>query len=125
MGDDLYYKKDLNKMTKHNLAILGYEVSDPTRFGMIKTNDYGNMVDVIEKPKRCKSKLANTGVYVLDRRFFKYDLAYIGNGEFGLPQTLAKMAKNNKIKVERASLWHPIGNAEDLKSAEQIIHKLS
>jgi hypothetical protein len=33
------------------------------------------------------------------------------------------MAAKHKIRVEKSFLWHPIGNQEDLKKAEEIIHK--
>lgn len=122
MGDDLYHPKDLDRLLKHDLAILGHEVEDTSTFGVIKTNSRGNMVEVIEKPKRSKFKLANTGVYVLDKKFFDYDLVSIGNGEYGLPQTMAQMARHRKIKVEKASFWHPIGQPDDLKKAEEILH---
>lgn len=123
MGDDLYSKKDLNKLLKHDLGILGYEVDDPSKFGVIKMNKKGHMTDVIEKPKNMKKALANTGVYILNRNFFNYDLVSIGNGEFGLPQTMAKMARDHKIKVEKAEHWHPIGNPDDLKKAEKVLHQ--
>ena len=121
MGDDLYHKKDLENLLKHDLAVLGYEVKDPSQFGVIRTNKMGNMIDIVEKPKRSKYKLANTGVYVINKKFFDYDLVSIGKGEFGLPQTLARMAKDYEVKVEKAQAWHPIGSPEDLKSAEKVI----
>lgn len=147
MGDDLYHKKDLAEIIKHDVAIMGYEVSDPSLFGVIRTNGNGTMADVIEKPKNSRCKLArqhryasphdsrqrvwrakhcglaNTGVYVLNKKFFDYELAPIGAGEFGLPQTLAKMAKDHEVKVLQARAWHPIGNPEDLKEAEKVLSK--
>jgi NDP-sugar pyrophosphorylase family protein len=123
MGDDLYHKKDLKRMLRHDLAILGHEVEDVTKFGIIKTNKNGYMIEVVEKPKKSKDKLASTAVYMLNKKFFDYDLVPIGGGEFGLPQTFAKMAKEYKIKVEKATMWHAIGSPEDLKSAEKVLHK--
>lgn len=123
MGDDLYHKKDIQKILKHDLAILGHEVEDIGQFGIIKTDGRKNMIDVVEKPKKSKDKLANTGLYVLNKKFFEHELASIGNGEYGLPQTLAQMSKKHKIKVEKATNWFPIGNPDDLKKAEEIIHK--
>ena len=137
MGDDLYHKKDLAEIIKHDVAIMGHEVSDPSQFGVIRTNGNGVMVDVIEKPKASKYKLArqqrnkrsfrglaNVGVYVLNKKFFDYELVPIGGGEFGLPQTLAKMAKDCQVKVLQARAWHPIGNPEDLKEAEKVLNEL-
>ena len=125
MGDDLYCRKDLTRMVRHDLAILGCEVSDPSRFGVIKFDKQGYMRDVIEKPKALKNCLANTGVYVINKHFFDYDLVSIGNGEFGLPQTMAKMAREHKIKVEKAAAWHPIGNPEDLRLAQKVLADFS
>jgi glucose-1-phosphate thymidylyltransferase len=123
MGDDLYHKKDITNLLEYEMAILGYEVDDPSKFGVIKTNRSGHMVDVIEKPKRSKFKLANTGAYVIKKDFFDYDLVPIGGGEFGLPQTLAKMAPEHTINVVKTDMWYPIGNPQDLKNAEKILHK--
>lgn len=125
MGDDLYHKRDLARMVKHDLAVLGHEVEDVSRFGVIQKNNRGNMTDIIEKPKRSKENLANTGAYVLNKKFFDYDLVSVGNGEFGLPQTLAKMTGGHKVKVEKATMWHPIGTPEDLEAAEKVIHKFA
>lgn len=123
MGDDLYQKKDIRKILKHELAILAKEVDDPSKFGIIKANRAGNVVDIVEKPKRSKEKLANAGIYVLNKKIFDYDLVPIGNGEFGLSEMVGRMAQNHRIKVEKAEMWHPIGNQEDLKKAEAVIHK--
>lgn len=123
MGDDLYCKKDLNNLIKNDLAILGYEMEDARNFGLIRTNNRRHMVDVIEKPKRIIAGLVNTGAYVINKKFFNYDLVSIGNGEFGLPQTLAKMAQEHKIRIEKSTLWHPIATPEDLEKAEEIVHR--
>lgn len=125
MGDDLYHKKDLNNLLKHELAILGREVEDVRNFGAIRINRRKNMEGITEKPKNMKKGLANLGVYVLNKNFFDYDLVPIGKGEFGLPQTLAQMAKKHRIKVEIATAWHPIGKPSDLKKAEEIIEQFS
>lgn len=125
MGDDLYHKKDIRKLLKHELAVLGKEVEDTQKFGIIKTNKKGHMIEVVEKPKKSKDKLANTGVYVMNKKIFDYDLVPIGGGEFGLPQTLAKLAEKHPVKVEKATIWHAIGNPKDLAEAEKIIHKFA
>jgi NDP-sugar pyrophosphorylase family protein len=123
MGDDLYHKKDIKKILKHNLAILAKEVDDPSKFGIIKKDKGGHIIDIIEKPKRSKDNLAVAGVFVLNKNFFDYELVAIGGGEYGLPQTLAKMADKHKIKVEKATFWHAISSAEDLEKAKEIVNK--
>lgn len=123
MGDDLYHRKDIKKILKHELAVLGHEVDDPSLFGIIKTNNRGHLISIIEKPKKSKSRLANIGLYMLNKKFFNYSPVFIGKGEIGLPQTLCSMTDKHKIKIEKSSLWFPINKPEDLKKAEEIIHK--
>ena len=125
MGDDLYCKKDLNNLLRHEMAILGFESEDAGRFGSISMDKKNNLKNVLEASSKKKSRggMINVGVYVINKKFFEYDLVPIGKGEFGLPQTLSAMAKDHKIRVEKASLWHPIGHPEDLKTAEKILNK--
>jgi bifunctional UDP-N-acetylglucosamine pyrophosphorylase/glucosamine-1-phosphate N-acetyltransferase len=124
-GDDLYHKQDIKKMLKHEMSVLGFKVADPSRFGVIKTDKGGNFVEIIENPKSAKYNLVNTGAYVLSKKFFDYGLVAkkAGDTEFGLPQALAQMSKDNKIKIETARIWQPISRPEDLEDAEKVLHK--
>ncbi|MDO8529656.1 MAG: nucleotidyltransferase family protein [bacterium] len=122
-GDDLYSQKDIEEIIKFDLAVLAKEIDDVTKFGILKTDKNGNLVDIIEKPKKSKSKLAAIGLFVLNKKFFTYKLVPIGGGEYGLPQTLATMAKNHPIKIIKAKHWHPIGHPEDIKTAEKVLYK--
>lgn len=122
-GDDLYHKKDMEEIMKYDLAILAKEIDDVTKFGILKTDKNGHLIDIVEKPKRSKSKLAAIGLFVLNNNFFKYKLVSVGGGEYGLPQTLVTMTKDFPIKIVKAKHWHPIGHPEDIKSAEKQIKK--
>ncbi len=122
-GDDLYHKEDIEEIMKYDLAILAKEIDDVTKFGILKIDKNGHLIDIVEKPKKSKSKLANIGLFVLNKDFFKYKLVSVGGGEFGLPQTLATMSREHKIKIIKAKHWHPIGHPEDIKSAEKNLCK--
>lgn len=123
MGDDLYCKDDLKRMIQSDLSLLAFEVEDPSRFGVVKTDEKGNLLEVVEKPQGLGRSLVAVAVYMLNKDFFKYDLVDIGNGEFGLPQTIASMAKDYKIKVEKATNWFAISCPEDLAEAEKVIDR--
>jgi len=122
-GDDLYLKSDIEKLCSEELAVLGWEVEDPRKYGVIKTDEEGNLVDIIEKPDSFDFKLINTGAMALSKDFFNYDLVKITETEFGLPQTLAKMADKHKIKVVPATQWMSVGSPEDLEKAQVEIEK--
>jgi NDP-sugar pyrophosphorylase family protein len=125
MGDDLYHKKDLEEIIRYDLAVLGYEVLNHKEVAVIKTDTKGNMIEIIEAPHNCRSKIGNTAVYVLNKNFFDYELTpkKPGDLEFGLPQTMAKMARDHKIKVVKAREWYQISNPDDLKEAEESLSK--
>src|SRR4030042_3692131 len=123
MGDDLYYKKDLEDMIKEELAILAQEVNDPSRFGVLKTDEKGRMIEIIEKPKMEGKAFVSTNAFTLNEKFFDYDLVKVTEKEFGLPQTLAAMAKDYPVKVMKTTRWMAVGNPEDFEKAQIEIEK--
>lgn len=125
-GDDLYHRSDLKKIINGDLTLLAKEVDNPKNLGIIKVDKDGYLLEIIENPKENYGSLVNTGAYFLNRKFFDYELVKknpleISEKEFGLPQTLAKMAKDYKVKMEKANFWQPVGYPEDIPKAEKII----
>jgi UDP-N-acetylglucosamine diphosphorylase / glucose-1-phosphate thymidylyltransferase / UDP-N-acetylgalactosamine diphosphorylase / glucosamine-1-phosphate N-acetyltransferase / galactosamine-1-phosphate N-acetyltransferase len=122
-GDDLYFKNDIEKLIREDLSVLGWEVDDPSKYGVIKTNERGELMDIIEKPESSEFRLINTGAMTLNKKFFDYTLVQISETEFGLPQTLAVMAKDYPVKVLKATHWMAVGCPEDLEKAQIEIEK--
>jgi bifunctional UDP-N-acetylglucosamine pyrophosphorylase/glucosamine-1-phosphate N-acetyltransferase len=122
-GDDLYHRDDLKKIIGHEMAVMVKEVDDPGRFGVIEVDADGHLFQVLERPEQPLNNLVSTGAYVLDKRIFFSPMVKISEREYGLPQTLARMAKDNnyKVKVGRAIFWHANNQEDDLVKAEKII----
>lgn len=124
MGDDLYDKKDLEKMLEESdWVVLTKKVNNPENFGVLKFDDNGNVIDIIEKPKKYISSFANTGAYLIDDKFFNYPLFKLPNGEYGLPQTIIKAINDIPLKMIEASFWHSNNKASDLKKAKELLKK--
>ncbi|EKD58964.1 MAG: hypothetical protein ACD_56C00017G0002 [uncultured bacterium] len=123
MGDDLYVRGDIEKIMKYDFALLGLEVENPRKFGVIMLDDDGTAKEIIEKPNIDGPALANIGLYKMKKEFFDYPLVKISETEYGLPQTMMRMKDKHKIVIEQATDWFPIGNPDDLKKAEEIIDK--
>lgn len=121
-GDDLYKKEDLEKLTKKGLAILVKETDEPEKFGIVTCDQNGNVSEIIEKPEGLKKGLANTGAFVLDARIFDYKPVKITETEYGLPQTVTKMAQDHPVKIVRASFWIPVGYPQDIKQANNKLN---
>lgn len=72
LGDNIFYGDecqmafhDYNICTKCN-TIIGYHVSDPSRYGVVGMNDDGEIISIVEKPEHPKSNIAITGIYFFD-----------------------------------------------------------
>lgn len=71
LGDNIFYGKtmeDLLQNCKDNLdinkcTIIGHEVKDPERFGVVEFDHDNNVKGVEEKPRTPKSNFAVTGLY--------------------------------------------------------------
>ena len=120
-ADDLQSKEDIKKCLAHPLSILVKEIEDPRRFGVIIADDDGKVLDLVEKPEFPVSKLASTGVKVLDHRIFNYPARKHENGEYYITDSLARLAKDHNVQIVHASFWLPIGYPEDIKKAEEIL----
>lgn len=123
MGDDLYAKDDIEKCLEHDLAILVKEVEPPHKFGVLEFDKENNLTNIIEDvSENYPSNLVNTGLYTLNKKFFDYEMVPIKNGqEYGLPQTLMTLVKdNNNIKMVKASFWMPLGSEQDIKKAREM-----
>lgn len=122
-ADDLQSKESIEKCLAHPLSILVSEVDDPRRFGVIVADETGKVLDMVEKPEFPVSKIASTGVMVLDHRVFNYPARKHENGEYYITDSLARMAKDHDIKTIKSSFWLPIGYPEDLNKAEEVIRQ--
>ena len=125
MGDDIYYKKDLKELLNYDLAILACEVEDSTRFGILIVNENGELIEIIEAPHAEGRALTSTNAFILNEKFFDCELVpkKVEDIEFGLPQMLAKMAKEYPVKILKSTHWFPIGFPEDLEKAEEALDK--
>ena len=122
-ADDLQSKDDIKKCLAYPLSIMVKEVEDPRRFGVIVADDRGRVLDLVEKPISPPSKLASTGVKVLDSKIFNYPAKQHPNGEYYITDSLAQMARDYELIAVQADFWLPIGYPEDIKKAEAALRQ--
>jgi len=109
-GDDLFSRADIEKCLLHDYCVLGQEVKDPERFGIIYCNK-DIVKEIIEKSENPKSNLANIGLYILDEKIF--DILKIikktKRQEYELPTAINELAKKEKVDCEKViDYWLPI-----------------
>ena len=122
-GDDLHFQKDMLRCIDYDLCVLAKEIKNLKHCASLEASKDNFLEDIIENYSNPKSNLVNIGFYVLDKRIFDYEMVRWSDKEFGLPQTIVKMSKDNPVKVEKATYWFPIGCPDDLKKAKEFYGK--
>ncbi len=141
MAKDLLYGKVIiafadtiitakNKLELNNEAIIfTKEVENPSQYGVILLNEYGNITKFIEKPKEPVSNQAIVGIYYFQHAeqlleeinyLIKNDIKV--KGEYQLTDALEAMLKNGvnfkHFEIER---WMDTGNKELLLQTNKEI----
>ena len=99
------------------------EVSDPQRFGVAEVKD-GRIAGIEEKPKKPKSKLAVTGVYMYDEQVWKVikTLKPSGRGELEITDVNNFYAKQGTLTYETLEgFWSDAGTFESLLRANNLV----
>jgi len=117
MGDDLYSKGDLEKLIDgDDWKILAFESDDQKGVGKIVLDINNNFREILEDPNgEIPYTLIYTGACYLTPEIFTEEMVPLGNGEYGLPQTISKFVDRKEIKVIEAKDWIRITAPEDLK----------
>jgi UDP-N-acetylglucosamine diphosphorylase/glucosamine-1-phosphate N-acetyltransferase len=112
-GDDVYGPDNIKQLLDiENLGIIGTEVENPERYGIFKTDETGNLIELVEKPAEYIGNLANIGVIKLDTRIFETftRTQKSTRGEYELTDGITLLAKDTPIKVVKSTdYWVPIG----------------
>ena len=111
---------------KGGARVLGYQVSDPSRFGVVEFDSFGEAVAIIEKPKHPKSKTVVPGFYVYDERILEIAslLKPSKRCELEITDVNMRYLKDGQLEVHdlsRGSVWIDAGTSEALSRATRYI----
>lgn len=124
MGDNIYTKEDVNKITKYQYAILVKKVKNPEFFGVVREEN-NILTDIIEKPKKFISDLINCALYSLDKKIFNAleTIKKSERGEYELTDALKYLSKKENIRCVKSHFCLMISYPQDLLLAEQELRK--
>lgn len=107
-GDDLYSLIDLKKLIKFDYGLLAKEVTDASRFGVLKVKG-DKVIDFEEKPNAPQSNLINTGAYVFNKNIFNYQLNESSRGELEIIDYIRYLISDKKdFYFQKVSdFWFP------------------
>ena len=132
LGDNIFYGSNFvneylkKELKKKGSSIFLYSVQDPSRFGIAEIDKNNQIKKIIEKPKKPKSNLAITGLYIFDARvtLFSRNLKLSKRGETEIVDLLRIYHKNNELNfriLNRGIAWIDTGTPESLINASQYI----
>jgi glucose-1-phosphate thymidylyltransferase len=105
--------------------ILLKQVPDPHRFGIATLDEYGNVVNLIEKPDDPPTDLALVGVYLFDRRIHTAVQAIepSGRGELEITDAIQWLIDNgHRVRTEQlAGWWIDTGKLTPLLDANRLL----
>jgi len=107
-------------------SIFGYQVNDPSAYGVIEFKNDGSINSIYEKPEKPQSDYAVTGLYFLDNEASSKALQIIPSerGELEITSLLNLYIAEEKIQMidlGRGFTWLDTGTYENLYEASNFI----
>lgn len=135
LGDNIFYGQSFTKTLKNakdtvekegRSVIFGYQVADPTAYGVVEFDSNGNVLGIEEKPSVPKSDYAVPGLY-----FYTSDVVDIAanvkpsaRGEIEITSINNEYLERGKLSVEllgRGMAWLDTGTYDGLLEASNFI----
>ena len=121
-GDDLYIKKDIEKLLAKCPSILLGKVENPSQFGVVITKG-DHVKEIIEKPENPQSDLVNAGLYYLEPSVFQVEIEKSSRGEYEFTDYIKKLLERERLFFVVAENWIPISSPGNLQSAAEKLQK--
>jgi glucose-1-phosphate thymidylyltransferase len=135
LGDNLFYGQDFTKFLRaandqvEGATIFGYEVANPTEYGVVEFDGEGNVLSLEEKPTRPKSRYAVPGLYFYDTTVVDRakKLKPSSRGELEITDLNRAYAEDKALKVlllGRGFAWLDTGTHDSLHEAGDFVRAI-
>ncbi|MBR1884083.1 MAG: glucose-1-phosphate thymidylyltransferase RfbA [Clostridia bacterium] len=132
LGDNMIYGSNLKEMLsnasklKEGGIIFGYEVADPTSYGVVEIDRDGNAISIEEKPTVPKSNLAVPGLYFYDNSVVEIakNIKPSARGELEITDVNNEYMRRGKLKVltlGQGYAWFDTGTPDRLSDAADFV----
>jgi glucose-1-phosphate thymidylyltransferase len=131
LGDNIFFGGGLGEnlqktLPKHGCHIFCYEVPNPSDYGVLELNNFGEVVSIEEKPVKPKTNLAITGLYFFDKRGSGLAKKVMPSkrGELEIISVIdnyREMGDLSYTKLTRGTAWLDTGNANSLHDASTFV----
>lgn len=135
LGDNLFYGYGFTERLKRatdreeGATIFGYQVSNPTEFGIVEFDKNNNVVSIEEKPEKPKSNYAVPGLYFYDNNVVDIakNIKPSARGEIEITAVNNEYLRRGSLKVElleRGFAWLDTGTHRSLLDAATFVEAI-
>jgi glucose-1-phosphate thymidylyltransferase len=135
LGDNFFYGQGFTNRIKEKIrenrgaTIFTYIVNNPKDYGIIELDNKNKIKNILEKPKKTKSRLAITGFYLFDKNVinFSKQLKPSKRKELEIVDLIRRYFKKKTLDAEfmgRGSAWLDTGSVQNLNETAQFISSI-
>jgi glucose-1-phosphate thymidylyltransferase len=135
LGDNVFYGHGLSAeladaaARKDGATVFAYHVSEPSQYGVVKFDEAGKAIDLIEKPTQFLSNWAVTGLYFYDNAVLDIaaGLRPSDRGELEITDVnrrYMELRKLHVVKLGRGYAWLDTGTHDALLEASEFVRSI-
>ena len=135
LGDNMVYGSRIERVLKaaSNLKeggiIFGYQVADPTSYGVVEIDETGKAISIEEKPQNPKSNLAVPGIYFYDNKVVEIakSIEPSERGELEITDVNKVYMEQGKLQViplGNGYAWFDTGSPDRLSDATDFVRAI-
>jgi glucose-1-phosphate thymidylyltransferase len=133
LGDNIFYGGDGFQRAfdefQGGAVIFGYQVNDPSRYGVVEFDATGRAISIEEKPRQPKSNYAVPGLYLYDNEVVEIARALqpSARGELEITDVNLAYLRRGQLRVQRLSrgfAWLDAGTSSSLHEASAYVQTI-
>jgi glucose-1-phosphate thymidylyltransferase len=121
LGDNIFNfdsKETISEFNNNDKGAIVFGIRMPTdskQYGVIEMDKEGKVISIEEKPENPKSDIAQTGVYIYDKRVFSFikKLKPSARGELEVTDLNNQYLKEGTLKCKLINWWIDAGTSYD------------